>query len=135
MARVHSNKEVSRHSSPRDAWVVVDGHVYDVSGFLHSHPGGLDVLDGRLGTDISDALRSPDFHRHSSTAFQILEQCRIGVLEGAQPHVRTYACSNSARIAIVPAGGCYVKMNVFISAVCIFLQPPRNANFCIYVIQ
>ena len=92
MARVHSNKEVSRHSSPRDAWVMVDGHVCDVSGFLHSHPGGLDVLDGRLGTDISDALRSPDFHRHSSTAFQILEQCRIGVLEGAQPHVRTYVC-------------------------------------------
>lgn len=84
MSQVFSKKEISRHNSQEDAWVVVDGRVYDVSGFLPSHPGGLDVLDGHLGTDVSDVLRSPDFHRHSGTAYQILDQCCIGVLSGAQ---------------------------------------------------
>jgi 4-hydroxysphinganine ceramide fatty acyl 2-hydroxylase len=84
MTPAFSLKDVSRHCSEQDAWVVVDGRVYDVSGFLPSHPGGLDVLHGHLGTDVSEILRSPDYHRHSSTAYQILEQCCIGVLKDAQ---------------------------------------------------
>jgi cytochrome b involved in lipid metabolism len=84
MTPAFSLKDVSRHCSEQDAWVVVDGRVYDVSGFLPSHPGGLDVLNGHLGTDVSEILRSPDYHRHSSTAYQILEQCCIGVLKDAQ---------------------------------------------------
>ena len=84
MAGVFSQREISRHNSPNDAWVVVNGRVFDVSGFLPSHPGGLDVLTDHLGTDVGDALKSPEFHRHSDTAYEILEQCCIGVLEGSE---------------------------------------------------
>ena len=88
MTQVFSKKEISRHCSQQDAWVVVDGCVYDVSGFLPSHPGGLGVLAGHLGTDISTVLRSPDFHLHSCVAYQILDHCCIGVVEGTQPNTQ-----------------------------------------------
>jgi 4-hydroxysphinganine ceramide fatty acyl 2-hydroxylase len=95
MTKVFSEKEVSRHNSPHDAWVVVDDRVCDVSGFVRSHPGGLDVLDGHLGTDISDLLRSPDYHRHSRSAYEILDQCCVGVLQGSQPRTRANEWSDN----------------------------------------
>ena len=86
MARVYSEKEVSEHHSLQDAWVLVDGRVCDVTGFLRSHPGGLDVLKGHLGADISHVLRSAKFHQHSRAAFEVLDQCCIGVLRGGPLH-------------------------------------------------
>jgi 4-hydroxysphinganine ceramide fatty acyl 2-hydroxylase len=84
MAKVLSCEEVSKHNSPQDAWVVVDGRVCDVTGFVHSHPGGLDVLEGRLGKDVSHLIRSPNLHLHSRSAYKILDQCCIGVLQGTE---------------------------------------------------
>lgn len=84
MTGIFSKREVSLHNSPDDAWVVVNGRVFDVSGFLPSHPGGLDVLADHLGADVGNALKSPEFHQHSNTAYEILEQCCIGVLEGSE---------------------------------------------------
>ena len=33
----------------KDAWLVVDGHVYDVSSFQHRHPGGAELFRSRIG--------------------------------------------------------------------------------------
>lgn len=38
-----SMAEVSKHQRQGDAWVVVDGVVYDVSHFVDTHPGGVEV--------------------------------------------------------------------------------------------
>ena len=81
--KAFSKEDISRHNSPHDAWVVVDGRVCDLTGFVRGHPGGLDVLEEHLGKDVSRVLRSPSFHRHSRAAFEILDQCCIGVLQGA----------------------------------------------------
>ena len=82
MAKVFSWEEVAKHNSPGNAWVVVNDLVCDVTGFVRSHPGGLAVLEEHLGTDVSHLIRSPDVHRHSSSAYEILDQCCIGVLQG-----------------------------------------------------
>ena len=79
-----SEEEVSRHKSRLDAWVVLDGRVYDITGFLYAHPGGLEVVAGHLGTDVSKILRSPDYHLHSRAAYEILDHCCIGELIGAK---------------------------------------------------
>jgi len=34
-------QEIKKHDQEKDAWVVKDGKVYDVSKFLQEHPGGL----------------------------------------------------------------------------------------------
>lgn len=38
-----SMADVSKHESQGDAWVVVDGVVYDISLFVDTHPGGVEV--------------------------------------------------------------------------------------------
>ncbi|HKR66138.1 MAG TPA: fatty acid desaturase [Thermoanaerobaculia bacterium] len=51
-------REVGRHYDERDAQVVFQGHVYDVTEFLRLHPGGRSILVPALGTDITDTLES-----------------------------------------------------------------------------
>ena len=81
MAVVHSKEDVAKHNTASDAWVIVDGRVYDITSFLGSHPGGLAVTEEYLGTDISAVVRSLDVHRHSTTAFELLEHYCIGQVE------------------------------------------------------
>ena len=94
--KVITREEVHRHRYPTDAWVVVDGRVYDVTEFLPSHPGGLAVMEDRLGSDISLLLRSPEFHRHSSTAFEVLEQYCIGRLADSKVCILSRTCTVSS---------------------------------------
>jgi L-lactate dehydrogenase (cytochrome) len=35
-----STHEISQHASEEDAWIVVNGKVYDVTKFAPEHPGG-----------------------------------------------------------------------------------------------
>jgi hypothetical protein len=41
--RRFSTEEVAMHRDEHDAWIVVDGEVYDITEFLQSHPGGAEV--------------------------------------------------------------------------------------------
>lgn len=107
---VLTSRVVRAHNSPRDAWVVVDGHVYDVTMFLERHPGGAAVLEAHLGEDVSELMRGRDrvgaeadkrkqrgrvtgrgggehvaehLHEHSQYAFNLLKQYHIAPLSDA----------------------------------------------------
>lgn len=47
--------EISKHSRPSDAWLVINGTVWDVTDFAPQHPGGVDVIVEYLGRDASRA--------------------------------------------------------------------------------
>jgi uncharacterized membrane protein len=49
--------DVAAHASADDCWIVVDGVVYDASGFSSRHPGGPTLIDQVCGTDATDAFR------------------------------------------------------------------------------
>ena len=49
--------------------MIINGVVYDVSGFIKRHPGG-SVIKFQLGTDASDAFRA--FHMRSAKANKML---------------------------------------------------------------
>lgn len=71
----YSWEEIKAHNSPKDAWIVVDGNVYDISGFTKIHPGG-NVFD--LGHDNSDIYHS----RHGNNKRRI-ERFMIGTVKTA----------------------------------------------------
>lgn len=59
---VLTKDEIAKHNKKDDAYVIVDGLVYDVSGFGEKHPGG-DVIYEVAGTDVSLPFRAyhPDY--------------------------------------------------------------------------
>lgn len=61
-AKTFTMDEVARHNKPDDAWVVVNGQVFDVSKFARFHPGGRWVLLNRAGTDASEAFAQVRVH-------------------------------------------------------------------------
>ncbi|KAK8096596.1 nitrate reductase [Apiospora kogelbergensis] len=77
----YSAKEVALHKEGTDAWMTIHGEVYDVTKYLHDHPGGADVLVEAAGMDASEAF---DNAGHSEDAFEIMEQYRVGKLKGAK---------------------------------------------------
>jgi len=62
-----TTEEVSKHNSENDCWIIVDGNVYDVTKFLHEHPGGKRILMGKAGQDATKEF-------HSLHAPEVLER-------------------------------------------------------------
>ncbi|KAL2324735.1 hypothetical protein Fmac_023793 [Flemingia macrophylla] len=57
-----SSSDLRNHSTLEDAWISIDGVVYDVTEWLHRHPGGslpLLTLAGRNATDAFLAFHPP----------------------------------------------------------------------------
>jgi FPC/CPF motif-containing protein YcgG/predicted heme/steroid binding protein len=50
-------EELADHDKKTDAWVAVDGVVYDVTGYVAKHLGGSSVLAHAAGRDVSDEFR------------------------------------------------------------------------------
>jgi cytochrome b5 len=48
--------EVAQHCTQDDAWIILFNKVYDISHFMHFHPGGLEVLLPYAGKDGTDAF-------------------------------------------------------------------------------
>ncbi|BAM81668.1 similar to fatty acid hydroxylase [Cyanidioschyzon merolae strain 10D] len=80
-----TRRVVRAHNHENDAWVIVRGGVYDVTGFLRYHPGGRDVLLKRLGEDVTSVMNGElkGGHEHSSAAYKILQQYYVGPLADA----------------------------------------------------
>lgn len=53
-----SIKEVANHNSKSDCWVVIDGGVYALDGYIAAHPGGSSVLTALCGKDGTTAFQS-----------------------------------------------------------------------------
>ena len=74
--------EISRHNTVTDLWVVVDGYVYDLTRFVHEHPGGLAILENYAGKDATQRFHKGQ-HQHATQVFKL--NFRIGRVETEQP--------------------------------------------------
>lgn len=72
--------EVARHASDDDAWLVIDGIVYDVTRFLFEHPGGRKVLAPHLGRDATDTFRQVP---HTAGAHVLMLNFRVARVSDA----------------------------------------------------
>jgi cytochrome P450 / NADPH-cytochrome P450 reductase len=71
--------EIRRHDRPGDCWIVFGGHVYDVSEWIHHHPGGADVYLANVGRDATAAHAAIG---HSADALALADSFKIGRLRG-----------------------------------------------------
>ncbi|OPB44460.1 hypothetical protein A0O28_0027790 [Trichoderma guizhouense] len=91
-AAEYSQKEIELHNSAGDAWMVIHGEVYDVTNYIQSHPGGVDVLIEAAGTNASEAF---DNAGHSDDAFDLMVPLRIGKLKGYKKRKARIALAKS----------------------------------------
>ena len=74
---VNPFSDVAKHSQKSDCWMIIDGHIYNISSYFGSHPGGDAALEKYCGSDASLAFSSKDktpATAHSADARALLQQ-------------------------------------------------------------
>ena len=72
--------ELPNHSNPGDCWMVINGHIYDITTYFGSHPGGDALLAKYCGQDGTTAFATKEKEMpqdHSSFAKGLLQQYLI----------------------------------------------------------
>jgi len=72
-----SAEEVAKHNTKDDAWIIVEGKVYDVTKYVDYHPGGDAILEN-VGYDSTEGFNGP---QHPPTARDALDTFYIGDLQ------------------------------------------------------
>jgi alkylation response protein AidB-like acyl-CoA dehydrogenase/predicted heme/steroid binding protein len=68
--------EVAKHNTPDDAWLAIDGDVYNVTKFIKYHPGGAALLASHAGTDATESF----FDMHKTEVLLRYARLKIGRL-------------------------------------------------------
>ncbi|ORX34789.1 hypothetical protein BD324DRAFT_653047 [Kockovaella imperatae] len=82
MSRIFALADVSKHKSRQSCYVSYKGSVYDVTSFLPDHPGGDDILLQYAGADVGQIMGDETEHVHSASAYDMMEEYKIGELGG-----------------------------------------------------
>lgn len=90
-----SVEELAQHRARDDAWIAVDGVVYDITPHVRNHPGWtfgsvttVVAIMAFVGKDATRAWHEVDVHR-SKKAVAELRSYRIGTLEGHESEATT----------------------------------------------
>lgn len=70
--------EIIQHNTKEDCWIIIRNNVYDITGFIASHPGGGDILLARAGEDATSYFITK--HGNNKSTLKHLEQLKIGEL-------------------------------------------------------
>ncbi|KAJ3343624.1 hypothetical protein HDU93_007505 [Gonapodya sp. JEL0774] len=77
----YTKADVAKHNKSGDAWVIINGGVYDVSKFVDEHPGGKAILQRVSGRDASKEFEA--FH-NAEKVLKEYAKLKIGVVAGAK---------------------------------------------------
>ena len=79
-ATLYTYEEVAKHNKVEDAWLVIDGKVYDITDFLDEHPGGEEIIFETAGGDATESFLDIG---HSDDAMKILKGKYIGDIDSS----------------------------------------------------
>lgn len=86
--------EVQKHSTRSDCWSIVNGGVYNLTGFINRHEGGPSVIIAMCGIDGTSSYNSRHGRRgEKNEPARALAHYRIGVLDPASVPKPTTAYS------------------------------------------
>lgn len=91
--------EVAKHCTAADAWIVIDGDVYDVTKFARIHPGGASLLLEYAGQDATEDF----FGLHKLEVLDKYKRLKKGRLADAGPATPSARMASSV-ISKVPFG-------------------------------
>jgi cytochrome b involved in lipid metabolism len=97
-----ASEVVLHNDEERGYWLVINGAVYDVTGFRHLHPGGPRIVDEYAGTDASREWQAVG-HDRSSEVEALLSMYKIG-------SVRRLALGTAWGVTLAPGGLDYVSL-------------------------
>lgn len=80
MSKTFTLLEIARHNTESSCWIVIDNVVYDVTKFMHAHPGGKGVLLKLGGKDVTSEFY--DFHARDIIE-KYTSRLRIGIVADA----------------------------------------------------
>lgn len=72
--------ELGQHNTQGDCWIAYNGHIYDISSYFGSHPGGDSLLLKYCGKDATVGFNTKDMapgKPHSGAALNMLSQFLI----------------------------------------------------------
>ncbi|KAF3941695.1 hypothetical protein ABW19_dt0200699 [Dactylella cylindrospora] len=72
-------KEVAKHNTPESCWVILYGHVYDVTNFLSSHPGGARIILQLAGKDATEDY--DPVHPRGTLESSLPESAKLGAID------------------------------------------------------
>lgn len=76
--------ELKKHNKSGDYWIVLEGKVYDVTGYQAEHPGGATVLQRYSGKDATGPFTEQG---HSDYAKSLRDMYYKGVIENCPPPI------------------------------------------------
>ncbi len=97
-----SRSELQQHNTREDAWMALNGHVFNVTAYVRFHPGGVEEIMRGVGDDATDLFQ--EYHPWVN-APAMLKQCYIGPLVPDAAEVASADPSFVARRALQAAGG------------------------------
>lgn len=71
-----SMAQVATHDNIDDCYIVIESKVYDVTGFIDQHPGGVDKITSGCGKEMTGIFAKI----HSNKAWDLLKKFQVGVL-------------------------------------------------------
>lgn len=71
-------EEIEEHNTEQSCWVIYDNFVYDITTYIHKHPGGRSLLMKYAGRDITAAYNQS---YHSEIADMTMFRYKIGKLK------------------------------------------------------
>ncbi|KAJ8605571.1 hypothetical protein CTAYLR_000152 [Chrysophaeum taylorii] len=80
--RAVTMEDVAQHKTEFDAWTILNGRVYNLTPYLHYHPGGIPLLRGVAGKDCTDLFNK---HHRWVNGATMLQKCEVGWLATAPP--------------------------------------------------
>lgn len=70
-------------------WILIEGILYDMEGFIKEHPGGEKYIQAGYGKDMTTAFNG-GVYNHSNGARNLLTRMRVGVLKHGNYHATSY---------------------------------------------